>query len=669
MKNIYPFLFACVLFLSNTLSAQTITTTVIKPPAQLHCNEVPAKLNNVVFGAIPPNSQNQPVVVFIHGWFDNGFSWFMAKNKWYENSYNAGYKTAFFFHSFSDAFEDNGRVIAQMIRETCKHYNTDKVIAVCHSKGGYDIDYALYNENMWDSVQGVITMSTPFWGAPIADLISVPFFRTILEALPIVGPIFQGKGTYQMQTPYMAGVVRPMLDNHPNNHPEKYHCFAAWGYQHATQFPNDAIPDDILKVVFKDYQPLCLDIPGFGPLAGNLMTLFMGVTGLLTEITNVQPKYENPAKNHKLNDGLAPYYSSLRPGSVEISQRPPSQQSYINHIDELLSSYSWNIVQPEIEYFKSNPTFRKNNLYKTPIENKVNNPIETAISSSDVQFIQGNKIEINTNTPNKLYVLGAYNKETIKVLDKHNKLIQTIPLSISTQGMFDIFREIDLSKLPNGNDYVLQTSVPITGLLKDGNPASIELNTHADKILYINEPLSFEVTLNQWNSDEANTKISGYLNRNMDGQGNVLHEKMIPISFEYDKEKNTFVCNDKLELEEGVYNVSVFAEGNNLKRFATSSILLKQNNQENKSNSFSFDIYPNPTSDVVNIKVDNVYNEKIKIELFDMLGKKITEQFIKAGETIQQIQLPIEALNVSKGAYMITVSLGNKKESKLLMKN
>ena len=164
MRFIYTLaLICCTIFF---LSAQTITTTVIKKPSELRCNEVPAKLNNIVFGAIPPNAQNQPVVVYIHGWFDNGYAWFMSKNKWYENSYNAGYRTAFFFQSYSDAFEDNGKVIAKMIRETCRHYNTDKVIAVCHSKGGYDIDYALYNENVWDSVQGVITLSTPYWGAP-----------------------------------------------------------------------------------------------------------------------------------------------------------------------------------------------------------------------------------------------------------------------------------------------------------------------------------------------------------------------------------------------------------------------------------------------------------------------------------------------------------------------
>lgn len=149
-----------------------------------------------------------------------------------------GYKSAFFFQSHSDEFEKNGKVNSEMIRQTCRHFNTNRVIAVCHSKGGYDIEYALYNENMWDTVQGVITLSTPFRGAPMSDLIATPIIRALLENVPIVGPIFKGKGSYQMQTAYMSGVVRPMMDNHPENRPEKFHCFASWGLDHKTVFPN-----------------------------------------------------------------------------------------------------------------------------------------------------------------------------------------------------------------------------------------------------------------------------------------------------------------------------------------------------------------------------------------------------------------------------------------------
>jgi hypothetical protein len=662
MKFYYTLFFA--LFLSLQLSAQTITSTVIKKPSELRCNEVPAKLNNIVFGAIPPNSQNKPVVVYIHGWFDNGFAWFMAKNKWYENSYNAGYRTAFFFQSVSGAFEDNGKVIAEMIRETCRHYNTDRVIAVCHSKGGYDIDYALYNENVWDTVQGVITLSTPYWGAPMSDMIAVPFFRTILELIPIVGPIFQGKGSYQMQTAYMAGVVRPMMDNHPNNRPEKFHCFAAWGYEHPTVFPN-AIPDDILKVVFPNYNPLCFDIPGFGTLAGNLMTGFMGLTGLLTNISAIQPIYENPQKNHQLNDGLAPYYSAIRPGSVVISQPPPSQQSYLNHIDVLLSSNMWNIVQPEIEYFKDHPVFRRGNVKDIQPVN-----LETPPAVSDIQFIQNKSIEINTETINKLYLIGEYKNEKINVYDEYHQLVKIIELNFKTQAMYDIFHEVDLSALSANKKYTLQSTTELTGLLRDGNAASIQLNTNSDKTYLTEEPLNIELTIQNWTDNLSATTVKGYLNRNIDENGEVIYDKLIPITFEYDEVKQAFVCSSKPELPNGVYNVCVFADGKQLKRFVTTSILLQQKRKQLSDNKNFMTVFPNPSNDIFTIQFDTKENVKYNIDVFDIVGKKVIEKNINNVSGTQQLQISTKSINLANGAYLISLSEnGERKCSKTIVIN
>ena len=662
MKLLYTFIFT---FLINTiLSAQTITTSIIKPPAQLRCNEVPAKLNNVVFGAVPPNSADKPVVVYVHGWFDNGFAWFMAKNKWYENSYNQGYRTAFFFHSVSDEFEANGKVIAEMIRKTCQHYNTRSVIAVCHSKGGYDMDYALYNENIWDSVQGVITLSTPYYGAPIADLIAFPLFRSVLEIIPIVGPIFQGKGTYQMQTAYMAGVVRPMIDNHPNNNPAKFHCFAAHGFDHPTVLPS-AISDDILKVVFPDYRPACIDIPGFGNFASSLMSTFMNITGVISKVVQVQDKYNNPSKNTNFSDGLAPYYSSLRPGSTVISQPPPAQQSYLNHIDVLLSSYTWNIVQPEIEYFKNNPTFRTTNPIK-PIEK-----VEQYQPVSDIQLIQDKTIQINTDAQNKLFIIGEYQNETIKVLDEQNKLVQTILLNYSVKMMYEIFHEIDLSSLLPNKKYTLQSSKLLTGFLQDGKNCSIQLETNANKTYYSSDALGFEVQLNNWTESISTTDVKGMLSRNMDEKGNVLHDKTIPITFEYDAQKNAYVCNDKLNIANGIYNIAVFAEGNSMKRFATTSILLKQDKSNPNQQEIKMSLYPNPAKDIVNIEFVITTTAKYAIELFDIVGKKLMEkQLGNLNIGNQQIQLSTNQLNLPSGSYLISLTQnGEHKNSKVFVVN
>ncbi|MFN8239068.1 MAG: T9SS type A sorting domain-containing protein [Chitinophagales bacterium] len=655
MKFFYTIIASCIFSLSSI--AQTITTSVIKPPALLQCGDVPARLNNVVLGAAPPNSDDKPVVVFIHGWFDNGYAWFMAKNKWYENTYNAGYKSAFFFQSYSDEFEKNGKVIAEMIRQTCRHFNTNRVIAVCHSKGGYDMEYALYNENMWDTVQGVITLSTPFRGAPMSDLIATPIIRALLENVPIVGPIFKGKGSYQMQTAYMAGVVRPMMDNHPDNRPEKFHCFASWGLDHKTVFPG-AIPDDMLKVVFNDYRPLCLDIPGFGTLAGDLMTGFMTIVGNLSRIVQVQDKYNNPQKNLYDIDGLAPYYSSIRPGAVSFSQPPPSQQSYLNHIDVLLSSYMWDKVLPEIQYFKDHPVLRKKNSAETPAASIEYQPV------SDIQMIQSKSIELNTETTNKLYLVGEYKDALISVYNDQHERVKNIDLTITTKGMFDIFHEVDLSFLEPGKRYLLESSVELTGFLKDGKKAAIQLNVPSDKTFYSEEPLNLEVHLQDWTDEINGTTVKGYLNRNINEQGDVIWDKLIPVTFVWNEQKQAFVCPDKLSLDNGIYNLSVWAESPGLKRFATTSILIKQTNEHIVRKSTPLTVFPNPSSGFFSVQFDVEPETNYQLVIINALGQQVYAKNIpKEGDLRQTTQLDLSPLHLSKGSYMVALYGNAKRKS------
>jgi triacylglycerol esterase/lipase EstA (alpha/beta hydrolase family) len=654
MKKIYTL---CITFLcALPLAAQVITTTVIAPPSGLHC-DVPVKLNNVVFGAVPPNSENNPVVVFVHGWFDNGYSWFMAKNKWYEDAYNSGYKTAFFFHSVSDAFEDNGRAIAAMIRETCRHYHTDRVMAVCHSKGGYDMEFALYNENMWDTVQGVISLSTPFWGAPMSDMIAIPVIRAFLESVPLVGGVFQGKGSYQMQTAYMAGVVRPMMDNHPDNRPEKFHCFASWGKGHRTVFPAN-IPDDPIKVLFKDYQPLCTDIPGFGNFASDLITGGLDIIGDLSHLVQVQSKYDNPQKNQQYMDGLAPYYSSIRPGSVVLSEPPPSQQSFLNHMDVLLADNMWPIVRNEIEYFRNHPVLRK-------AQTGAVMPAAAAdfTAHSAMQLIQGNRFSIDTKTSGTLYLAGTYKQQRLNVFDESGQLVQTLPLDFSSQTVFDIFHKIELD-LPAAKKFTLESSAPLTGFLDDGNSASMQLRMHPDKKYIAGEPLEFRVALSDWPDGDAAT-VKGFLNRNMNEKGDVIWDKIIPLTFHFDTESNEFVCSDKLALEDGVYNLSVYAEGNELRRFATSSILIKQERSAPADGQYDLAVFPNPSSGDFTVRFNADKNSTFLVNIIDILGRNIASRKIANVSGVQQLQFSSQGL--SKGMYVIMLEDNGKEISSRLV--
>lgn len=646
MKNLY-LSFLSVIFVS-VLSAQPVTTKVIPKPSQLRCSDVPAKLNSVILGATPPNSEQQPVIVFVHGWFDNGYAWFMAKNKWYEKCYNAGYKSAFFFHSYSDEFEKNGRVIAEMIRQTCRHYNTNKVIAVCHSKGGFDIEWALYNEGLADSVQGVITLSTPYWGAPMSDLIANPFIRPILEAIPIVGPVFQGKGSYQMQTAYMAGVVRPMMDNHPQNQPEKFHCYAAWGMNHTTVLP-DAIPDDILKVVFRDYQPLCLDIPGFGKLAGDLMSAGMSVIGSISRLVQVQPKYDNPSRNQQYLDGLAPYYSSIRPGAVNISEPPPSQQSNLNHIDVLLSSYMWDIVQPEIEYFKTNPVLRK-----APLQPQEQLSVQAFQPYSDVQFEQGNELLMAAHPNRKLYVVGDYSQE-VQVTDIHGKILPKLPLYVSTKSLFDVVHEVDLSAYPQ-EALILKSTTPLTAFIQDGSPAAIQLHL-PEKQTYEAQDVQVKVSLAQWPQHPEQVNIQGFLTRNMDAQGELVSSAPVALTFYWEEKEQAYMSKAPQQLDAGVYNISVTAAGNDIKRFATSSILVKSITKNVVDASMQLTVFPNPATDRIAINVETATAGNYTLQFTDVQGRLLATlplSYLASGK--QEVSVSVKQYQLPAGMCWITLT-------------
>ena len=98
----------------------------------------------------------------------------------------------------------------------------------------------------------------------------------------------------------------------------------------------------------------------------------------------------------------------------------------------------------------------------------------------------------------------------------------------------------------------------MTGFLQDGKNCSIQLETNANKTYYSSDVLGFEVQLNNWTESISTTDVKGMLSRNMDEKGNVLHDKTIPITFEYDAQKNAYVCNDKLNIANGIYNIEAF---------------------------------------------------------------------------------------------------------------
>ncbi|UAM97726.1 S8 family serine peptidase [Polaribacter litorisediminis] len=87
-----------------------------------------------------------------------------------------------------------------------------------------------------------------------------------------------------------------------------------------------------------------------------------------------------------------------------------------------------------------------------------------------------------------------------------------------------------------------------------------------------------------------------------------------------------------------------------------------------KVNEFSLNeisLWPNPVKGILNIKINNVNNEDVKISLFDLQGRQISTSTNKVTNTT--FTKEIETRNISSGVYLLSIAQGNKKATKKII--
>jgi len=68
-------------------------------------------------------------------------------------------------------------------------------------------------------------------------------------------------------------------------------------------------------------------------------------------------------------------------------------------------------------------------------------------------------------------------------------------------------------------------------------------------------------------------------------------------------------------------------------------------------------VYPNPTSDIVNFKFNSPIPEQLKIELYDVIGRKIRVTNFQQNYEIKEVQMNL--FNLASGMYFYRVVIGN----------
>jgi len=189
----------------------------------------------IYVGAVPPGADQNPVLVFVHGYGATAGCWwgptkFDGPNDMYATAYNAGYRTAFVS---LDGPEDqpvgsmwgNGAVLSLQLRIIAGYYDVDQLDIVAHSKGGVDAQTAIVCFGGWERVGHLFTLGSPHQGSELADAAWSWWGWWLGELLG-----FHDAGGYVLQTGYMS-LFRDCIDPRAQAQPVSYYSGAGtdWG--------------------------------------------------------------------------------------------------------------------------------------------------------------------------------------------------------------------------------------------------------------------------------------------------------------------------------------------------------------------------------------------------------------------------------------------------------
>ncbi|MEI5905583.1 proprotein convertase P-domain-containing protein [Bacillus spongiae] len=200
LKRLLPFFLLVFIVSPVEREASANVTTIVPNPVGV--SDTPGTWFT---GAIPDNvDHNQPPIVFVQGLHGNARDWwentvYYGDNDMYQHAYLNGFRTAFVQledATGGDAADvwHNGKMLAEMLEEIY-HFFGEKVNIVAHSKGGVDTQAALVQYEAWPYVNDVITLSSPHYGSPLADLAYSWYAGWLADLIKRTDD-----GTYSMQT-------------------------------------------------------------------------------------------------------------------------------------------------------------------------------------------------------------------------------------------------------------------------------------------------------------------------------------------------------------------------------------------------------------------------------------------------------------------------------------
>lgn len=604
MKKIITlaFLFLMTMTWNTSLEAQVNVYTEYQLPAPN--NLTPFFIGSLTESAIyygddSKANTNKPVIVFVHGFIDLANLWFAPGNDMYEKSFNKGYRTAFVATTRGEGMWYNGEMLSYMLDDITAHYGVNDVVIVAHSNGGKASEVAMFTHDKYNKVDRVITLGTPFKGTGLANVADLPGLNWVADLIGL------GGGTTTSTTYYMEGVARPILDNEPDNQPNKFINYGAWGYGSG----NTILAPTMLA------GGLLLNTLGAGPFNGG-------------------------------NDGVTPYYSSTRPGGNQMWPGHCwgwwcNRQSKRDHIDIAYDYVSFNYFQPWLS-----GSLPRMDQGLESLENPMYESSYEIITSKD-----GNgTFKIPTGATNlTVSLLQKGEAADFSILDEAG-----IELVTDTKTKESVGRGLSYNssvEYPDEGTYQLRTKSDdyLAVVSYDNGPILV----YDDSKVAYEQSESVVLSARLLETDEI-MSLKGMVTLTSDLEGNPVNGgQSYKVEFVH-KGNMEYEYHMPQGLKPGVYNVLIHAESDTYRRsaisgFAVNAAKLATNVQTQE---LFVSNYPNPVVEMTTIRFEKILEGNASLSLMDNLGRVVkTEDLSGLSLGNHQLDWNMEAFNA--GTYFL----------------
>ncbi len=616
----FTFIILLAILGSFTLQAQDYTPYQLPEPDDLSPFFI-GSINEsaIYYGAEPYNSGNKPVLVFVHGFIDLANTWFAPGNDVYDRAFDDRYRTAFVAMTRGEGMWVNGGLLASMLEDITDHYGVSDVVIVAHSNGGKASEVAMFHENKSHLVDRVITLGTPFKGTGLADLAETPALNWLVDFIGL------GGGTSTSTTYYMEGVARPILDNEPDNEPHKFLNFGAWGYNKGTTI---AAPTMLVGGTY-------LNAVGGGSSTGG-------------------------------NDGVTPYYSSTRPGGNP--QWPGycawwwcNDESQYDHIDITFDYVMWNEIKPYFQgslgSFKMTEDFESQYNRESVLESNFE-ILSTMDGYAETFTIKEEMGQVNIN------LMHPQEENEFAIVNEKAENLNLI--AEKSRGHNQGTNTSILLENPTVGTYSIESDAEFAAMISYEKGARLLFDN--SKIRYEEgENITFKTEI--VDTDEL-AVMTGVVVQKTDLMGEPVKSNGIVVEFEA-LGNGEYVYSLPKGLEEGVYNLTINAEGNTFRRSLVAGFVVvgaKENQlEESLVAQLNLGNYPNPVVDVTTITFDVVEKGNTFLSLYDAYGRLVKTQDVSGWDAGQHtIQWNLGEL--ANGTYFLELRNGQEKTTRALLK-